>query len=140
MKQFSEPQFDLRNCLECGKELIGRRGKKYCDAHCKTAYHNRHKSEGEYTINEINRISRRNRSILKTLSPEGKAVVRKMVLDEMGYDYRFFNGIHKVTNGLYYLVYDYAFSPIFERGIEKALIVKRQDYMDHLTLTIWKKK
>ena len=140
MKRLVEPSFDLRNCLECGKELKGRRGKKYCDVHCKTAYHNRRKSAGEYTINDINRVSRRNRSILKTLSPEGRSIVRKEVLDQLGYDYRFFNGIHKTTTGLYYLVYDYAFSPIFEGGIEKALIVKRQDYMDHLTLTIWKKK
>lgn len=140
MKQIGSPQFDMRICLECGKELRGRLGKKYCNADCKSAYHNRNKSIGEITITEINRISRHNRTILKTLSPEGKATVRKEVLDQMGYDYRFFNGIFKTKTGLYYLVYDYAFSPIFEKGLEKALIVQRQDYMDQLTLDVWKKK
>lgn len=135
----SEIAFDVKHCLECGKELKGRLGKKYCDHACKSAYHNRHKSFGEVNIQQVNRILRHNRAILKTLSPEGKATVRKEILDQMGYDYRHFSGLFKTQTNLYYLIYDYAFSPIFERGIEKALIVQRQDYMDRLTLDIWKK-
>lgn len=128
------------HCLECNKALRGRLGKKFCDAACKSAYHNRCKSPGEALISEINKIGRRNRAILKTLSPEGKSIVRKEVLDALGYDYRVFNGIHKTkTRGIYYLVYDYAFSPIFEGEKVKALIVKRQPYMNELTLDIWKK-
>ncbi|MFK7952840.1 MAG: hypothetical protein AB8B73_08330, partial [Ekhidna sp.] len=73
------------------------------------------------------------------LSPEGKATVRKEVLDQMGFDYRYFSGLFKTKSNLYYLIYDYAFSPIFENGVEKALIVQRQDYMDRLSLEIWKK-
>ena len=138
MEQLGPLRFDLRNCLECGKELKGRQGKKYCDAACKSAYHNRNKSIGETTISEINKISRNNRAILKTLSPEGKATVRKEVLDQMGYDFRFFNGIFKTRASVYYLVYDYAFSPIFEKGVPKALIVQRQDYMNQLSLQIWR--
>lgn len=134
--------FDIgpKNCLECGKELKGRLGKKYCDHACKSAYHNRHKNFGEVTIHHTNRIMRHNRMILKTLSPEGKATVRKEVLDQMGYDFRYFSSIYKTGDSrLYYMVYDYAFSPIFEKDVEKALIVQRQDYMDRLSLEIWRK-
>lgn len=126
-------------CLNCGAEIKGRRDKKYCDNQCKAEYHNRHKSFGELYIQNTQRITRHNRKILRTLSPEGKATVRRDVLDQMGYDYRYFSGIFKTQSGIYYLVYDYAFSPIIEKGIEKALIVQRQDYMDHLTLQIWKR-
>lgn len=133
-------QFDIRNCLECGKGLKGRLGKKYCDHACKSAYHNRYKSEGEVVILKNNRIIRQNRSILKILSPEGKATVRKEVLDHMGYDYRYFSSIFKSNANLYYLAYDYAFSPIFEKGVEKALIVQRQDYMDRLGFELWKRE
>lgn len=133
-------EFDTRFCLECGKELKGRLGKKYCDAACKSAYHNRHKNFGEITIQETNRIIRHNRSILKTLCPQGKATVRKQVLDQMGFDYRYFSSIFKSEMGVYYLSYDYGFSPIRDsRNIEKAVIVQKQSYMDTLSLDIWKK-
>jgi len=127
-------------CLQCGKKLSGRIDKKFCDAYCRNTYNNQNKATEEFYIQSVNSSIRKNRRILKTLSPEGKATVRKEVLDSMSYDYRFFSGIYKTKNGLYYLVYDYAFSPVFEReGIEKALIVQRQPYMDKLTLEIWKK-
>lgn len=135
----TELHFDVRNCLECGKNLKGRAGKKYCDSACKSAYHNRNKSYGEITIMQVNRMIRHNRAILKTLSPQGKATVRKEVLDQMGYDFRYFSGIFKTSGNIYYLVYDYAFAPIFEKEVEKALIVQRQEYMDRLSLQIWKK-
>ncbi|MEM9895310.1 MAG: hypothetical protein AAF789_02975 [Bacteroidota bacterium] len=127
-------------CLNCGKQLTGRRDKKFCDTQCRADYHNRNKSYGELYISSSQSVTRHNRRILKTLCPEGKATVRKEVLDRMGYDYRFFSGLYKAkSSGLYYLVYDYAFSPIFERDIKKVLIVQRQDYMDKLTLNIWKR-
>lgn len=134
----SEIQFDLRNCLECGKTIKGRLGKKYCDHACKSAFHNRNRGEAEADIVKTNSFLRHNRAILKRLSPEGKATVRKEVLDQLGYDYRYFSGLFKSNTNLYYLVYDYAFAPIFEKDVQKALIVRRQDYMDRLGFEIWK--
>ncbi|MEQ9288712.1 MAG: hypothetical protein RIG77_17455 [Cyclobacteriaceae bacterium] len=119
---------------------MGRSDKKFCDAYCRNAYNNQHKAVDEQYIQLVNSRIRHNRRILKGLSPEGKATVRKEVLDQMGYDYKYFSGIFKTKTGLYYLVYDYAFSPLVEMGIEKALIVQRQNYMDRLTLDIWKNK
>ena len=130
--------FDIRNCLECGKELKGRAGKKYCDVACKSAYHNRHQGFGQITINQTNRIIRHNRSILKTLSPEGKATVRKEVLDQMGYDYRYFAGVFKTGKSIYYLVYDYGFTPLYEGVKQKALIVPKQNYMNKPGFEVWK--
>ena len=127
-------------CLQCGKPLVGRSDKKFCDAYCRNSYNNQHKAIDEQYIVKVNSHIRRNRRILKTLCPEGKSTVRKEVLDQMGYDYRYFNSIFKSKQGIYYLTYDYGFSPIFERGIEKALIIQRQPYMDELTLEVWKKK
>ena len=126
-------------CLKCGKPVVGRADKKFCDSYCRNSYNNQNKSTEERYLMLVNSILRKNRTILKRLSPEGKATIRKEVLDQMGYDYRHFSGIFKSKTNLYYLIYDYAFSPIFERGIEKALIVQKQDYMDVLSLQIWKK-
>ncbi|MEP1095133.1 MAG: hypothetical protein ABJG78_08485 [Cyclobacteriaceae bacterium] len=130
---------NLKQCQACGKELIGRIDKKFCDTQCRADFHNQNRSYGELYISGIQRIIRHNRKILKTLCPEGKATLRKDVLDQMGYDYRHFSGLFKTSESLYYLVYDYAFSPIWERGIKKVLIVSRQDYMDKLSFEIWKK-
>jgi hypothetical protein len=133
-----EPFRTINECLNCHKKLAGRRDKKYCDAQCKAEYHNKNKTYGELYIASVQSKTRHNRRILKTLSPEGKATIRKEVLDQMGYDYRYFSGIFKSKSVLYYLVYDYAFAPIFEKNVEKALIVQRQDYMDSLGFDIWR--
>lgn len=135
-----EPLRFTSQCLNCGKKLTGRRDKKYCDNQCKAEYHNQNKTYGELYISSAQSITRHNRRILKTLCPEGKATVRKEVLDNMDYDFKHFSGLYKSPKGLlYYLVYDYAFAPIFEKEVEKALIVQRQDFMDQLTYNIWKK-
>lgn len=128
-----------KKCLKCSNTLVGRADKKFCDAYCRNSYNNQHKALDEQYIQYANARIRRNRRILKSLCPEGKATVRKEILDKMGYDFRYFSGLFKARINLYFLVYDFAFSPIHERGIEKALIVQRQDYMDKLTFDIWKK-
>ncbi len=127
-------------CMNCHKPLSGRRDKKFCDSQCRAEYHNKNKTYGELYISSSQSITRHNRRILKTLCPEGKATVRKEILDQMGYNYGYFSGLFKTKTNLYYLAYDYGFSPIFEKGVEKALIVQRQDYMDQPSFDIWKKK
>ena len=119
-----------KTCLECGNPIQGRLDKKFCDAYCRNAFNNRVKRDDEQMILTVNRQLRKNRRILKTLSPLGKSTVRKSVLESMGYDFSTFSSMFKSSQGLiYYLCYEYAFSPIIDdRGIEKALIVNRQDY------------
>ncbi len=129
-----------RICHQCGKKLSGRLDKKFCDDYCRSTFNNQFKREDQQLIQEVNRLIRKNRRILKSLCPIGKATVRKEVLDTMEYDYRYFSGLFKTSTNLYYLVYDYAFAPIYEKNIEKALIVKRQEYMDRLSFEVWRKK
>ncbi|ELR69310.1 hypothetical protein C900_05151 [Fulvivirga imtechensis AK7] len=79
---------------------------------------------------------------MKTLCPVGKATVRKEVLDAMGYSYQYFSGIYRSPSSgklAYFVCYDYAFSPINEKGIDKALIVQKQDYFDKYLLNPWAK-
>lgn len=118
-------------CPICGGPFTGRTDKKYCSDQCRYIANNNHKIESERPILEINKQLRKNRSILKKLCPVGKAIVRKEVLDAMGYDVTVFSSIF-LTSGkqLYYICYDYAFTPIKEHGVEKALIVTKQDFMN----------
>ncbi|MEM8566402.1 MAG: hypothetical protein AAGF85_08060 [Bacteroidota bacterium] len=135
---------DVALCRQCGKQLSGRLDKKFCDAYCRNTYNNQNKIEDQLNIQEVNRLIRKNRRILRSLCPIGKATVRKEVLDTMEYDYRYFSGIYKSNkNQVYYICYDYAFSPIKQEDrktgelINKALIVQKQEYFDRPTLKLW---
>lgn len=118
-------------CVECGKPIQGRLDKRFCDAYCRNSHNNKVKRKDERYILEVNRSIRKNRKILKTLSPVGKSTVRKEVLDALGYDFNIFSSMYRTSKGtIYYLCYEYGFSPIVDnKGIEKAVIINHQDYM-----------
>ena len=116
-------------CLKCGKLVSGRSDKKFCDRYCRNTFNNQSKNEEELFISNINKIIRKNRRILKTLSPEGKAIVRKEILDQLGFNYNIFSSLHKTKLGLYYLNYDYGFRALIDNGKEKVQIIQKQDYM-----------
>ncbi len=130
--------FNQQSCRDCGKPLLGRIDKRFCDAYCRNAYNNQNKAKDERSIQEINRRIRANRRILKILCPQGKATVRKEVLEKMGYDFRQFTGLFKSSSTLYYPVYDYAFAPVMEGKNKKVLAVQKQDYMNKLGYEMWK--
>ena len=133
-------KYDKKKCLQCGKTITGRLDKKYCDAYCRNMYNNQNRRTDEKLIQHINSIIRKNRRILKTLCPVGKATVRKEILDAMGYNYHYFSGVYRSPaphNTAYFICYDYAFSPIKQKGIEKALIVQKQDYFDNYLKNPW---
>ena len=124
-----------QTCLQCGKTLVGRSDKRFCDAYCRNSYNNLHKSRYEQKIQATNSAIRRNRTILKTLCPVGKATVRREVLDKMGFSFRHFTSLHGSITKSYFLCYDYAFMPIIEKSmtdqspVQKVLIIQQQEFM-----------
>ncbi|MEP0365723.1 MAG: hypothetical protein ABJN36_09575 [Cyclobacteriaceae bacterium] len=123
-----------KTCIKCGKPLVGRTDKRFCDAYCRNSFNNQNKASDERYILQVNSQIRRNRRILKDLCPEGKSTVRRQILRGMGYDFRFFTNIYQSSKGAtYYLCYDYGLTPILDNGKEKVVIVQKQDYMDQFT-------
>ncbi len=121
---------ETRKCPVCDAPVIGRSDKKYCSDQCRAVANNQFKQKTQKLIIDTNKRLRRNRTILKTLSPVGKATVRKTVLENMGDDFLAFTALYLPSTGnLYYLCYDYGFSPIVQRGIERALIITKQSYV-----------
>ncbi len=118
-------------CKNCGKVLQGRIDKRFCDAYCRNALNNKVKRENEKGIATINSALRKNRMILKTLSPVGKSTVRKEVLVVMGYNFNIFSSMYRASkSNIYYLCYEYGFRPIIDsRGVEKVIIITKQTYM-----------
>ena len=119
------------SCQNCGKPIVGRLDKRFCNASCRNTFNNKVKRTNEQYILEVNRTIRKNRKILKTLSPVGKSTVRKEVLDALGYNFNIFSSMYRVSkDNIYYLCYEYGFRPIIDsRGIEKAIIINKQTYM-----------
>lgn len=128
---------DKRSCVHCGRDLKGRLDQRFCDAQCRNAHHNQSKRSDEQYIGKVNTAIRKNRRILKSLCPEGKATIRREVLENRGFDYRYFSGIFISSKLTYYLYYDFGFAAIFEAGVEKALIIQKQNYMDAYILNPW---
>lgn len=128
----------MKFCLSCSKELVGRTDKKFCDAQCRSTYHNQNRPQHEITIQRINSMLRRNRSLLAHFSPSGKTTVEREILFKSGYNFDSFTNMYTFKTGTYYFCYDYGFLPVKDdKGIEKMVIVQKQDYMNTLTFNPW---
>jgi len=121
---------NTRTCPICHSPIFGRSDKKYCGDQCRSLANNEKKMESQRILIVTNQVLRKNRTILKTLCPQGKAIVRKEVLTSMGFNLNNFTSIFiTAPKQVYYMCYDYGYLPIMEGQTEKALIVSRQEYM-----------
>lgn len=102
---------DEKRCLYCNNPLSGRTDKIFCDDRCRNNYYYKVNNEQIEYIRDINKILLKNRGILRAVNPFGKTSVSKKYLDELGFDFSCFTGIHKTRKGrIYHLVYDQAYS------------------------------
>jgi predicted nucleic acid-binding Zn ribbon protein len=126
------------NCMECGKPLVGRIDKKFCNDQCRFQYNNKKKRVHEAAILNINQQLRKNRTIIKSLNPVGKTTVRRSLLKNMGFSFEFFTHIYRTEKGLtYYFNYDYGYTLIED---EKIVLVTYQRYMDINIYNLLKKQ
>lgn len=101
----------IQKCPNCNKVISGRIDKVFCDDRCRNNYYYKINSERKTFIRNVNKTLLKNRGILRTLNPHGRTTVDRNNLEELGFDFNCFTGIHKTRKGkLYYLVYDQAFS------------------------------
>ncbi len=118
-----------RKCSSCGQIIVGRVDKKYCSDQCRAIANKAARLTAESVIQSTNKILRKNRTILRTLCPIGKAIVKREVLVAMQFDFSSFSSLYTTRkNQVYYFCYDYGFTAIMDNGVPKALIVSRQDY------------
>ena len=111
------------HCKYCGKELIGRSDKKFCDTNCRTAFHNSKLNAKETVIQKVNKILRKNRSVLKFVSPQGKTTVRKSLLINQGFTFQYYTHHYTTKNGnTYTFCYDYGY---LELENQKVLVISK---------------
>lgn len=121
----------IRCCSNCGKEMEGRVGKRFCDAYCKSNYHYQLNKDKEQTFfKEIDTVLKKNRKILKEYNKAGKATVREEVLLAEGFNPNFFTHFWRNSGGHVYLFcYEYGFMKIKENDRTKYSLVTWQKYM-----------
>ena len=74
-----------RTCLNCGKVLIGRADKKFCDSLCRMQYHNAKKNESCAIRNRIITALNKNYRILTNLLASGKDNAELSELEQLGF-------------------------------------------------------
>lgn len=129
---FTLNQYPMKNCLACEKIIEGRSDKKFCDSHCKSAYHyNRNKLDTTNFYHRVDRQLKLNRSLLKKYNRAGKATIRSKTLIGHGFDPNFFTHFWKNSKGQVYLfVYEFGFLRTSENNHQKFILIQWQDYME----------
>ena len=121
-----EQKKDAKTCIACGKPVMGRADKKFCNDWCRNAYNNRDKSEVVNHIRNINNVLKKNRRILEAAIPAGaeKGKITKAKMTELGFSFQFLTHDYTTKNGhRYVFCYEYGYLPI--EG-DYFLVVKRE--------------
>ena len=96
-----------RKCLHCFEPIVGRADQKFCNDSCRSSHNNQQYLESNNVIKSINRILKKNYTILTTLNANGKTTVNKSILQNKGYSFEYFT-FTSVTrnNNTNYFCYD----------------------------------
>jgi len=118
----------MRQCQYCNAIVKGRADKKFCSKTCNNKFHAAHKkADNLEEIAAVNRILRRNREILVRLfegEKKQKMKVSKLVLSQLGFNFKYITGIYYNREGKrYHYVYDLAWMEFSDQDI---LIINRK--------------
>jgi hypothetical protein len=117
----------MGKCLTCKTKLTGRADKKFCDAECRTAYHNKLNSFQNNFIRNVNNILKKNRRILIELNPKGKAKTTKEELLDRGFKFSYYTNEYVTQGGnKYHFVYEQGY---LELDNGKYALVVRNKYV-----------
>lgn len=116
---------DNRKCQECGEPLRGRSDQKFCSDACRNAFNNQKLGNTSVYMRKINRILKKNHSILKELNCKEKTTTYKGIMLKQGFNFTYFTHVYKTRAGrVYYFIYDQGFSALENN---KFLLVKKED-------------
>ncbi|MEM7163074.1 MAG: hypothetical protein AAF487_11620 [Bacteroidota bacterium] len=117
-----------RICKDCGKTIIGRTDKKFCDDACRNSFNNKENSEINNYVRNINRILRKNRKILNYFNQGSRSVAHKDDLLKKGFDFNYFTNIYRTKSGkTYFYCYDQGYLSLDN---QRYSIVVKKEYVD----------
>lgn len=96
-----------RKCLECFEPLLGRADQKFCNDQCRSTYNNKQTLQNKSICTIVNKILKKNYSILMLLHAMGKTSVTKTELEKRGYRLDFYTSMSASRNNkVCYYCYD----------------------------------
>lgn len=80
---------EMRICPNCGRQVTGRADKRFCCSECRTMFHNKKYRQERKEIHRIDRILKKNRSIIDRLYTNGERNIPLHRLYHMGFDFKY---------------------------------------------------
>ncbi|MBD98938.1 MAG: hypothetical protein CMO34_03770 [Verrucomicrobia bacterium] len=115
-------------CANCGEELFGRVDKKFCSDQCRNTYNNKLHGKDNNFVRNTNRILRKNRKILESLTTKEKPRANKDKMMVMGFNFNYYTNQYITKDGrTYYYCYEYGYLPLEN---DWYAIVKKKEGMD----------
>ena len=122
-----------KTCLYCNTPIKGRTDKKFCDADCRGAYHNRRKVQGGQIIKSINRQLLVNyralQDCLRLLPAAAEPIDSKQQLRGRGFDPSYHTCRKIISGKAYYFTYDLGYTVL--NAEEVALRSLPRNYAPH---------
>ncbi len=114
-----------KGCLTCGKTIMGRADKKFCDDSCRNAYNNTLNSDSNNYVRNTLNILRKNRRILEEVLANKETIVISLEkLIQKGYNKKYMTETLTTQKGeVYYYTFEYGYKLVDEG--KTALIVKQ---------------
>ncbi len=84
---------DDRLCPNCRKPIVGRSDKTFCCDSCRSEFNNRKSRTKLKYVNEIDRILRKNRSIIDNLYSEGHTSIEFSALHNLGFNFHYITSL-----------------------------------------------
>lgn len=102
-----------RPCPICGDQIFGRVDKKFCSDQCRNTYNNERYSIKNSYMQKVNRLLKKNYTILTALNLNGKMKVKRSKLLQEGFDFSLFTSTYVTQKGATYkLIYDQGYLPL----------------------------
>ena len=106
---------EKRLCPVCGEAIIGRVDKRFCSDQCRNSFNNHKYVSKSEMVKKVNRILKKNHSILEGLNKHGKSKVLRTKLLQAGFDFNYYTSVYKTQKGAeYHLVYDQGYLGLSE--------------------------
>ena len=103
---------EKKYCPNCRGLIIGRSDKRFCSDSCRTMFHNRIYRDRHGELTRIDRILKRNHSIIEKLYVTGKRKIQFTDLFGMGFNFDYITSLREnPDNGSSFILgcYDYTF-------------------------------
>lgn len=93
---------EKRLCPVCSYEITGRVDKKFCSDQCRNNFNNEKYSMNNTLIQKVNRVLKKNYSILEKINKSGKTKTSRSKLLQEGFDFNYFTNIYETQKGSVY--------------------------------------